>query len=102
MSEVPIERLAAELRRLRLRLDGYRSPAAWPTKDAEWKADLNAYDDALVHAATVLGLDEVTGDELLTGFSPPENGRGRLRPEVRFLFEEALARAGMDVRGRWV
>ncbi len=79
---VPIERLSAELRSLRLRLIRYEQRA----RDA-WSADLEAYDRRLLDAAAML---EVA--------SPPQATVLPLTAADRAALEEALAEAGLEVR----
>lgn len=90
-SAVPIEQLAADLRRLYLRLGGDRTDtttATWTRRSPEeWERNLAAFDQALVGACRAVGVeapDPVPG-ELLPG------------PDRAALIE-ALAAAGMDVR----
>lgn len=88
---VPIERLAAELRRLYLRLGGDRTDATAATwsrqSPEEWAANLQEFDRALVAACRAVG---VAG-------ALPATGAALGGPERAQLIE-ALAGAGMDVR----
>jgi hypothetical protein len=79
---VPIERLSAELRSLRLRLIRYEQRE----RDA-WSADLEAYDQRLLAAAAMV---EVT--------SPPSDTALPLTAADRAALEEGLAEAGLVVR----
>lgn len=79
---VPIERLSAELRSLRLRLIRYEQRA----RD-EWSADLEAYDGRLLDAAAML---EVA--------APAQENPLPLTAAERASLEENLAAAGLEVR----
>ncbi len=79
---VPIERLSADLRSLRLRLIRYEQRA----RDA-WSADLEAYDRRLLDAAAML--------EVAT---PPAETALPLTASDRASLEEGLAAAGLEVR----
>ena len=79
---VPIERLGAELRSLRLRLIRYEQRA----RDA-WSADLEAYDRRLLDAAAML---EVA--------APPPETPLPLTAADRASLEGDLAAAGLEVR----
>ena len=79
---VPIERLSAELRSLRLRLIRYEQRA----RDA-WSADLEAYDRRLLDAAAMLEVE-----------SPPSEGPLPLAAPDRASLEAGLAAAGLEVR----
>ncbi len=79
---VPIERLSAELRSLRLRLIRYEQRA----REA-WSADLEAYDRRLLDAAAML---EVA--------VPPAETPLPLTAADRASLEEDLAAAGLEVR----
>ena len=79
---VPIERLSADLRSLRLRLIRYEQRA----RDA-WSADLEAYDRRLLDAAAML---EVA--------APPPETPLPLTAADRASLEEELAAAGLEVR----
>jgi hypothetical protein len=79
---VPIERLSAELRSLRLRLIRYEQRA----RDA-WGADLEAYDRRLLDAAAML---EVA--------APPPETSVPLSAADRASLEEDLAAVGLEVR----
>ena len=90
-SPVPIEDLAAGLRRLYVRLGGDRTDttsATWTRQSPEeWERNLAAFDEALVGACLAVGVEapELAAGDLLPG------------PERAALIE-ALAGAGMDVR----
>ena len=90
-SPVPIEELAAGLRRLYVRLGGDRTDttsATWTRQSpGEWERNLAAFDGALVAACRAVGVE---APELPTGDLLPGPERGALI--------EALADAGMDVR----
>jgi hypothetical protein len=79
---VPIERLSAELRSLRLRLIRYEQ-----REREAWSADLEAYDGRLLAAAAML---EVA--------PPPPGGELPLTAADRAALEEGLAEAGLEVR----
>ena len=79
---VPIERLSAELRSLRLRLIRYEQ-----RERGAWSADLEAYDRRLVDAAAMLEV----------GSAPHQTGLP-LAAEDRAALEEHLAAAGLEVR----
>ncbi len=79
---VPIERLGAELRSLRLRLIRYEQ-----REREAWNADLEAYDRRLLDAAAML---EVA--------SPPPGTALPLTAGERADLEEGLAAAGLEVR----
>ncbi len=83
MRRPPIERLGADLRERRRRLVGYEQATR-----GEWEADLVAYDDVLLQAATMLEVDVV---------ARPEPGEA-LPPDRRAQLETRLAAAGLDVR----
>ncbi|HEX2275223.1 MAG TPA: hypothetical protein VHG90_15250 [Acidimicrobiales bacterium] len=79
---VPIERLSAELRSLRLRLIRYEQ-----REREAWSADLEAYDRRLLDAAAML---EVA--------SAPPDAPLPLTAADRAALEEGLAEAGLEVR----
>jgi hypothetical protein len=79
---VPIERLSADLRSLRLRLIRYEQRA----REA-WCADLEAYDRRLLDAAAML---EVA--------APPADTPLPLTAADRASLEEGLAAVGLEVR----
>ncbi|MGH9183619.1 MAG: hypothetical protein ACRDZ9_07420 [Acidimicrobiales bacterium] len=80
----------ARARVLAHRLAAYaREHRRWPTKLAEWSADLDAYDETLVELARRNGV---------TRSSVPLGGRRRLLPEERARLEELLATHGLDLR----
>ena len=79
---VPIERLSADLRSLRLRLIRYEQ-----REREAWSADLEAYDRRLLDAAAML---EVASRRREPGLPLTAAERGAL--------EEQLAEAGLDVR----
>jgi hypothetical protein len=81
--------VAARLQDMRRHLDTYEDKTtAWPTKPADWDADLELYDHELLAAGDLLGVP------------PPRVGdRPRLTPRERAILEERLAAAGVDVRG---
>ncbi|HEV3400899.1 MAG TPA: hypothetical protein VG078_03675 [Acidimicrobiales bacterium] len=79
---LPIERLSAELRSLRLRLIRYEQRA----RDA-WSADLEAYDRRLLDAAAMLDVA-----------APPPETPLPLTATDRASLEEDLAAAGLEVR----
>jgi hypothetical protein len=79
---VPIERLSAELRSLRLRLIRYEQ-----RERRAWSADLEAYDRRLLDAAAMLEVG-----------SPPHQTGLPLAAEDRAALEEHLAAAGLEVR----
>lgn len=81
-AEVPIERLSAELRSLRLRLIRYEQ-----REREAWSADLEAYDQRLMAAAAML---DVT--------APPTDTVLPLTATDRAALEEGLADAGLQVR----
>lgn len=84
-----VGRLAADARALRRQLAEYRSTSeTWPTKVADWTADLDAYDELLVTLAELVGIPSPV----------PEGARRRLLLEDRVRLEEQLAEAGLDVR----
>jgi len=88
-SELWVGRLAADARTLRRRLAEYRSTSeTWPTKVADWTADLDAYDELLVTIAEMVGVPSPV----------PDGARRRLLLEDRVRLEEQLAEAGLDVR----
>lgn len=88
-----IEGLAGVLRTLRARVDPERalaaaaSGAAWPSRDAEGIADLDAYDQALVTAAEMLEVP----------LPSPPGGDRRFTPAQRGQVEAGLRDAGVDV-----
>jgi hypothetical protein len=79
---VPIERLSAELRSLRLRLIRYEQ-----REREAWSADLEVYDRRLLDAAAML--------EVAT---PPAETPHPLTAAERASLEEGLADAGLEVR----
>lgn len=81
----PIERIAADLRRLNRRLDALRTAGPAPGKGVRWKAAQMAYEDRLADACQALGVDH-----RLTSARPHVAERRRV--------EAALADAGLDVR----
>lgn len=81
----PIERIAADLRRLNRRLDALRAAGPVPGKGLRWQAAQLAYEDRLADACHALGLDH--------RLTP---ARGQLSERRRV--EAALAEAGLDVR----
>ncbi|MBW3574519.1 MAG: hypothetical protein KY450_06570 [Actinobacteria bacterium] len=78
-----IEQVGADLRDLRRRLVGYEQPTR-----CAWEADLLAYDDVLLRAATML---DVPGPARSDPAAP-------LTPDQRAKLEHALAAAGLDIR----
>ncbi|MDQ4096372.1 MAG: hypothetical protein M3144_00675 [Actinomycetota bacterium] len=86
-----IGRVAEEARRLRRRLAAYRkTEKTWPTKVAEWTADLDAYDDVILTLA-----------EMVRVPSPvPSGAQRRLLFEDRVRLEQLLTEAGIDLIGR--
>ncbi|MGH9149057.1 MAG: hypothetical protein ACRD0D_02530 [Acidimicrobiales bacterium] len=89
MSDDRVERLAATLRQLRRRLDGFEAdPPTDPDGVARWEIDLYAYDEALVAAADVLDVEVQPA------------AREDLAPAHRAEIEAGLAGAGIDVRRR--
>ncbi|HEX2065059.1 MAG TPA: hypothetical protein VHE80_11630 [Acidimicrobiales bacterium] len=86
-----IGRVAEEARRLRRRLAAYRkTEKTWPTKVAEWTAELDAYDDVILTLGDMVGVPSPL---------PPGAGR-RLLFEDRVTLEQRLAEAGLDLIGR--
>jgi hypothetical protein len=81
------------LRNLRSRLDLDRALAAagddsaWPLPLRECTADLDAYDQALVSAATMVEVD----------LPPQPPGERRFDPDQRRQVERGLAAAGIDL-----
>lgn len=86
-----IGRVAEEARRLRRRLAAYRkTEKTWPTKVAEWTADLDAYDDVILTLGEMVGVP-----------SPiPPGAQRRLLFEDRVTLEQRLTDAGLDLIGR--
>ncbi|MDP9452198.1 MAG: hypothetical protein M3P97_02130 [Actinomycetota bacterium] len=83
-----VRRLAALLRERRRRLDHYAAlPAPSDAERQAWDADLYTYDDALVAVADLLDVEV------------PPGARDDLTPDHRAGIEQALAAAGLDVRG---
>lgn len=82
MPRSPIEQLGADLREQRRRLVGYEQATR-----GDWEADLVAYDDLLLQAATMLEVE----------VAAPEPGTA-LSPDRRAQLETSLAAAGLDVR----
>ncbi|MDP9070906.1 MAG: hypothetical protein M3N68_06415, partial [Actinomycetota bacterium] len=60
----------------------------WPTKVAEWSADLDTYDETILALADMLQLPSPV----------PPGARPRLLAEDRALLEQDLAAAGVDLR----
>ncbi len=93
LAAMSIEGVTMVLRNLRGRLDLDRAVAAGVRESAcpglgvECVADLDAYDQALVSAAT----------QLEVALPPPPPGDRRFDPERRRAVEIALAGAGIDV-----
>jgi hypothetical protein len=91
---VSVEGLAAVLRGLRARVEPERALAAaasgavWPSPEAECVADLDAYDQALLTAATML---EVAVP------APRPDGDRRFTLAQRAQVEAGLREAGVDV-----
>ena len=88
---VPIERLAADLRRLYVRLGGDptdTSAVTWTRRSPEeWAETLALFDEVLVAACAAVGADV------------PDLAAGeRLPGPTRATLMDALAAAGMDVR----
>ena len=79
---VPIERLSAELRSLRLRLIRYEQ-----REREAWSADLEAYDRRLLDAAAMLEVASAPPDAALP-----------LTAADRAALEEGLAEVGLEVR----
>ncbi len=79
---VPIERLSAELRSLRLRLIRYEQ-----RQREAWSADLETYDRRLLDAAAMLEVP-----------SPPPDAALPLTAPERARLEEELAATGLEVR----
>ena len=79
---VPIERLSAELRSLRLRLIRYEQ-----RERQAWSAELEAYDRRLLDAAAMLEVEPAAPEAALP-----------LTAEERAALEEHLAAAGLEVR----
>jgi hypothetical protein len=74
------ERLAERLRELRRRLDA-------PSDDQDvFELDLYSYDESLIVAADLLGVEV------------PKGARGEMSGDQRQVLEERLAAAGLDVR----
>ena len=83
-----IGRLAADARALRRRLAEYRtSGQTWPTKVAEWSADLDTYDETILALADMLEVPSPV----------PPGARRRLLAEDRARLERELAEAGADL-----
>jgi hypothetical protein len=83
---IPIERIAADLRRLDAKLDGLRRAGPVPAKALKVSAAQSAYDDRLLDACRALDVPH----DLLTL-------RGEQRVIERFRVEAVLAGAGLDV-----
>ena len=84
-----VGQLAEDARRLRQRLDEYRrSGQTWPTKVAEWSADLDTYDETILALADMLELP----------LPIPPGARRRLLAEDRVRLEQDLAEAGVELR----
>lgn len=88
MTEEPSAELAVWLRELRRGVDALRrSREDWPEKAEEWAATLEEYGDALLLAATALGVPA----PVLPA------GRSWLEPEERRALERGLRAAGLDL-----
>lgn len=83
----PIERIAADLRRLRRELDQLRVEFERPYRTARMTAALLAYDDRLVDACRALGVEQRLRDR-----------NGPPRPVERIRVERALAAEGLMLR----
>ncbi|CAN5755687.1 hypothetical protein BH20ACT1_BH20ACT1_14520 [soil metagenome] len=85
------ERLLAEARMMRRRLDLYEGDdRLWPTKVQEWCEDLDAYDGLLIDLAVAMGIPAA---------ALPEGDRRRLLSEERTSIESGLAQAGHELSG---
>jgi hypothetical protein len=85
--ETEIDSLAAELRRLYARLDGYRrEPTISRSRERQRERDLGDYDTSLLRACSALGVP--------TGLRPDEP----VSIERRATLTKTLARLGLDVR----
>jgi hypothetical protein len=86
-----IGQVAEETRRLRRRLADYRkTEKTWPTKVAEWTADLDAYDDVILTLAEMVGVPSPV----------PAGAQRRLLFEDRVHLEQRLTESGIDLIGR--
>lgn len=83
----PIERIAADLRRLRSELDQLRVESDRPYRTARMEATLLAYDDRLVDACRALRVEQRLRDR-----------NGPPRPLERTRVERALAAQGLMLR----
>ena len=82
---VRLERVVAELKMRRRRLDAYHRAPDWPGKDPAWKSELLGYDMLLQLAASMLEV------------AVPAHDGDLFAPEVRALVEDRLSLAGLDV-----
>jgi hypothetical protein len=91
MDRPDLDQLSGDLRRRHARLETYGTTRGhwWPTKAEEWVADLWHYDEVLVAAAELLGID--------TPPRPPDDALRRLSRPERAALERGLKQAGIDV-----
>lgn len=89
LARVPIQVLAAELRRLAAEVESQRTTLSGHPSAVRRRATALAYDDRLVEACNLLGVEQCLAVR-----------HGRSRDVERLRVEAALAAAGLDVRPR--
>lgn len=85
-----LDLLAGELQRLHAGIERYTSTNEWwPTKPADWAADVWRYDSVLCTTAELLGIPIPP--------RPPQDAMRRLSPPERANLEQLLADKGINV-----